>query len=335
MAVVRDEFAKPSELVVSSWGGRWDLALRTAVSIPFQDRTGIPVRHLAHVGLDLPPTLASALEQKKRPPCDVVWCHSVAARRAIAWGEVLDEACVPRARELVTRAIPRGDAERRVVHPYILHYVLVYRTAAGDGSPPESWEALLDPRRRERLALYPGGNGLFGIAQLLGGGRLEDIPSNMDACWSFMRRLRLQRPAFQYSVGDMAQSFADGTLTLAMRALTNALHFKSRGVPVDWIAPREGVPDATDALWVPIGLEPHVAHWAKRYVDMALEPAVQTQWCDLLGTLPVHPQAEVPRLLTELRGAHGRIRTIQISDQVRVACEPRWANEFQRLFEGS
>jgi putative spermidine/putrescine transport system substrate-binding protein len=332
------QVAKPHELLILSWGGQWDLALRSTVSDPYEALTGIRVRHVPYVGLGLPSWLTDAVANGHPPRCHVVWCHSVSAASVAAAGqaEVLDEESVPHLAGLCARSVPRGHGATRIVFPYVLYYVLVYRKGSCGSGGPESWEVLLDPRYRRKLACYPGGNGLFGLAQVLGGGTLADIPDDMTACWSFLRELRSQDPVFEYSVGGMAHHFSEGTLTLAIRALANALGFQADGAPVDWVAPREGLPDATDALWVPFGHEANVAHWAKRYIDFALTDRVQERWCEMLGTMPMHPGAAIPSSLQRLcnapKGPESTVNVLHIDDGIRLEHEPFWTARFDSLF---
>ena len=60
--------ASDGELVVLSWGGPWDRALRSAVSDPFEAATGIAVRHRRYVGLSIPDEVGSAVREGERPP---------------------------------------------------------------------------------------------------------------------------------------------------------------------------------------------------------------------------------------------------------------------------
>jgi putative spermidine/putrescine transport system substrate-binding protein len=326
--------AKPSTLRVLSWRGGWGTALRAAVSDPFQARTGIAIEHDEQVGLGLPDALEAALGRREAPPVDVVWSHSLPALRMADRGSCteLDAAAVPNLAALHPRARPR---ESTLVFPYVVYYVLVYRDALFPDAPPASWGVLLEPRFARKIALYPGGNGFFAVAQRLGGGALGDIPERMDACWKFFERLAPQLGALDYSVGTMQDSFRHGELDLAFRALANALAFRAAGLPVSWTAPAEGIPDTTDALWVPAGLTPERAHWAKRYVDFALSPAVQSAWCEALGSMPMHRAARLPSVFNGAampKDPADRNGVLHIDDAVRCRLEPDWAARFEAIF---
>lgn len=283
-------------LRVQSWLGGWGAALRGSVCEPFERETGVRVEQVPHVGLKLPAALSEALQTQARPPVDVVWSNAVPALRAERAGHTLPLALPSEdlyARAFAGRA-PSPDVS--VVHPYVVYYVLVYREAAFEHGPPDSWRVLLDPRHRRKVALYPGGNGFYPIAQRLGGGTMRDYPHELDACWRFIRELAPQLGELEYSIG-MEERLRSGALDLCFRALTNALAFQAAGLPVGFSVPHEGTTDTLDAFWIPRGVPERTHELAQRFVAFALRPDIQTAFCRALGAMPVHRQAEVPVLL--------------------------------------
>jgi putative spermidine/putrescine transport system substrate-binding protein len=331
-------------LVVLSWAGGWGRALREAVSDPFERETGVRVEHQIHVGLKLPPPLTSALADGTRPPVDVVWSNSVPALRAAARGQCvpLDPAEMHVLTELSPRARPATVAGQAlplpVVHPYIVYYVLAYHEDAFVGGAPTSWRILEDPRHAGKIALYPGGNGFYPIAQVLGGGRVEDIPGNMEACWQFVRRLKPQIREFDYSIG-MEERLRRRELDLCFRALTNALAFRAAGVPIDWCIPAEGTTDTVDALWVPRGVPEPTADLARRYIAFSLRRDIQEAWCERLGAMPVHPGAAIPSALRNRSdlpsSADDHRGLLHIPEHLKVEHEQDWETSFAAIFSTS
>lgn len=333
------ELEKPERLIVLSWAGGWGKGLLEAVSRPFTERTGIPVHHEINIGLKLPSALTTALESGKRPPVDIVWSNAVPAIRAAerGWSEPLDEDAVPNLKGLHPRARPeRFDTSWPFVSPYVVHYVLAYRTAAFPKKKPESWEALLEPRFRGKVALYPGGNGFYPIAQVMGGGTIEDIPRNMEPCWKFLDRLRPQIGRLDYSVG-MGEQIRRGELDLCFRALTNALAFKEEGLDVSWAAPREGISDTTDAFWLAKNLPSNVSFWSKQYINFALSREVQERWCELLGVIPLRADASLPSIYKENsenlpQSPDDFTHVLHLPESLKARCEDEWENRFKTIF---
>ncbi len=330
------EAARANELAVLSWAGGWGRALEREVSRPFESRTGIRVRHVPHVGLALPKALVAAWQTGERPPIDVAWTNVGAALGAARAGrcEPLDPATSPSLAQLARRADPEGVDGWPFAIAYVVYYVLAYRRAARPEGPPESWDVLLDARHRGKVALYPGAHGFFPVAQLLGGGRLEDMPHEMAPCYAYLAKLRPQIGALDYSI-SMGETFRRGELDLAFRALTNALAFREEGLDVDWVAPREGVPDTVDTLWIPRGVPAETSAAARAYIDFALSREVQERWCDALGAMPVHREARAPRILAEHsrlpNGPDEHTGVLHIAETLKLEHEAAWSRRFEAL----
>ena len=324
---------KPSQLVIMSWGGGWGRALHEAVCLPFHAETGIEVRQVFHVGLELPEAFIAAQQAGDRAPFDVVWCNAVAALRARAAGYCEPLTDLTHLERLALRARPIDTPWTScvdVVFPYVVYYVLVYARARYS-RPPRSWSALCDERHRGRVTLYPGGNGLFPIAQVMGGGCVSDIPDAMEPCWRFVRRLGAQVGELEYSIG-MERAWSEGRLDLCMRALTNALAFQAAGLDVDFAVPEEGTSDTLDALWVPRGLPAARSFWARRLVEFCLRADVQERWCERLGCMPVHRGARPPALLVnhpQLPNDADDLRPLlHIPDSLKLQHSQPWAQRF-------
>jgi putative spermidine/putrescine transport system substrate-binding protein len=324
-------------LRVLSWAGAWGEALREGVSRPFRDETGIAVEAVRHVGLRLPDALDCALEAGGDPPVDVVWCNTSPALRAAdrGWCEPLEGA--PVLAELAERARSPQLAGWPIAQTYVTHYVLVYRTCLYPERPPASWRVLERAEHAGRVVLYPGGNGFYPVAQILSAGALSDIPADMSACWTTVRRMRGQLGVPDYSIA-LHDVIRRGEIDLCYRALPNVLAFQADGLEVSWVAPSEGIADTTDAMWIPRGLAPDVLACARAYVWFALSARIQDRWCKLMGTLPVNRNARdrsaaferagMPRDPDVLDGI------LHVPEHVKARHEPQWEATFRRLCAG-
>lgn len=322
-----------SSLRVQSWLGGWGNALRDAVCVPFQRETGVRVEQVPHVGLQLPAVLLEALSHGRPPPVDVVWSNAGPALRAEQAGLCIPLELDPKG--LHARAFAGREArERGVVHPYVVYYVLVYREAAFAQGSPTSWEALLNPRHRGKVAIYPGGNGLYPIAQIMGGGDLNAFPHQLEPCWRFVEKLAPQIGELEYSIG-MEERLRSGALDLCFRALTNALAFRAAGLPVSWCIPSEGTTDTLDAFWIPRGA-PNAA-LAQRFIAFALRPDIQSDFCKALGAMPVHRAAEIPPLLQNCAAlpahADDHHGILSVSELLKAQHEAELEEQFNRVVQ--
>jgi len=320
-------------LRVLSWAGAWGSALRDGVSRPFKGATGVEVEAVPHVGLRLPEALDHALATGTEPPVDVVWCNTSPALRAArrGWCEPLEGAAV--LGELAERArIPRLPGWP-IAQMYVVHYVLAYRRALYE-TPPDSWRVLERPAHAGRVVLYPGGNGFYPVAQVMGGGRVADLPDDMAACWATVARVGPQLGPRSYSI-SLHEVIRRGEIDLCYRALPNVLAFQADALDVDWAVPREGIADTTDAMWVPRGLAPDVQACARAYIAFALSAQVQDRWCKLLAALPVHRDARERHESFSRAGMPSDPddldAVLHVAEDVKATHEPAWEATFESL----
>lgn len=311
-----------SRLKVLSWQGRWGSAFWRCVAEPFSAHFGIEIEIVPHVGLSLPDPL---------PQVDLVWCNTIAAHKAASLGQILPSS--PRIKDacaaLSTRSLGALDG---IVHTYSIPYVLVYNHERVTSF--ESWQDLLKPEYCGKIAFYPGGNGFFPIAQVTGGGCLEEMPDNMTPCWCFLEKVVPQLGSLDYSIG-MEKLFEQEKILLAFRALTNALAFAKAGLPVSWMIPKEGTCVTEDGFFIPKDTaEPQVA-LAEALIQFALTPSVQTQWCRVLGAIPMNLSAQMPELLV-----HHPLLPSEPEAMDKVLCLPKdvelhytseWEEKFSQL----
>jgi len=329
-----ERFNKPEYLDVMTWAGKWGDSLEKAVSARFTELTGVPVRHHTNIGLRLPSQLHGALRAQERPPYDVVWSNAVPAVEMAEsdYCQPFDEDGMPSLAELYRRARPAGFADR-LVFPYSVHYVLVYLKSAVEARMLKSWDVLLDKRHAGKIAIYPNGKGFYPIAQVLGGGNVEDIPENMQPCWDYLAELRPKIAVLDYSIG-MESLFRAGRIDLCFRALPNALGFIEAGLDVGWTVPAEGTSDTTDALWIPRHVPEDRIYWAEKYIDTALSAGVQTEWCEKLGVLPANKKVAPSAIFDKPglpRGMDETAGFLYLPDPVIWRHEAQWERIFEQL----
>ena len=283
---------KPDGLTVMTWplASLWGEALKAYVSDVFSRETGIPVFHTEFTSVDLPSDLTAALGNGLHPPCDVVYCNTIPAIHLAREGctDPFDEENFPVLKRLNRRARPEADGLYGwpFVICYDVRYVMMYREKAFPDGPPASWNIMLDPAFRGRVSLYPGGKGFFPVAQVMGGGSLEEMAQNMEPCWNFLKALYPQIGAMGFNT-EMTKHVQNGEIDLHFTVLTNIMQWKDEGCGVSWNVPMEGASVGDDALFVPAGLEENVSYWAKQYVALALREDVQRAWCERIGLCPV------------------------------------------------
>ncbi|WP_159709617.1 ABC transporter substrate-binding protein [Geminicoccus flavidas] len=328
---------KPAELIVRAWGGVWADALDKGVSQPFTAATGIRVRHDLTEDNEIQPKIWQAAAQGRVPPIHVNWDTTVNATKSALRGVTEDLSDLPNLATAFEGARPKGLDGVPIVNTYSYVYVLAYADKAFPDGPPDSWQVMTDPRFKGRIALYDDGIGFHFPAQVAGGGKVEDIPGNMQPAWDFIAKVKENEPLLGEDP-DFTTWFQNGEIDLACTIISNAREAKKNGIPVSWTVPKEGAKVDTDGLWVPVGLPENELYWARQYVNFALSRDAQQVWCDGLGLPGMVPGLTPP---ADLAGdpaypttPEDFARLISIPTRVQVENESEWFGRFKDIMQG-
>ena len=328
---------KPAEIIVRAWGGSWVDSLKAGVSDPFTKLTGIGVRHDLTEDNEIRPKVWAAVDQGRVPPIHINWDTTTNATKSALRGITVDLSDLPNLKNAMETAKPVGLDGFPIVNTYGYVYVLAYRPEAFPNGAPKSWKELLDPRLKGRVAFYNDGIGMHFPAQVAGGGKLEDIPSNMAPAWEFIKQLKTQSPLLGEDP-DFTTWFQKGEIDAACTISTNAREAKKNGINVAWTVPEEGCKYDTDGFWIPKGLPANEEYWAKQYINLALSVESQQIWLDGLGLPGVIPGVKPP---ADLVGDSSYPTTpedfkhlIRIPGKVQVENESEWFATFKSIMQG-
>ncbi len=339
--VLRHRFAvaqdKPAELIVRAWGGVWVDSLDKGVSTPFSEMTGIAVRHDLTEDNEIRPKIWAAVDQGRTPPIHINWDTSTNATKSALRGVTEDLSELPNLEGLLALAKPVGVDGFPLVNTYAYAYVLAYRDAAFPDGPPPSWQVLIDPQFKGRVAIYDDGIGFHPAAQIAGGGTLADIPDNMEPAWAFFEQLKANEPLLGEDP-DFTNWFQTGEIDVACTIISNARAAKQNGIAVSWTIPEEGCKLDTDGLWIPQGLAENELFWAKEYINFALSQEAQQLWCNALGLPPVHPEVAPPEDLvgdpSYPTTEEDLARFIRVPTPVLVEHESDWFQRVNEIMQG-
>jgi putative spermidine/putrescine transport system substrate-binding protein len=328
---------KPAELIVRAWGGVWVEALEKGVSKPFTEQTGIAVRHDLTEDNEIRPKIWAAVDQGRAPPIHVNWDTSTNATKSALRGVTEDLGGLPNLKDMLPAARPAGFDGVPLVNMYSYVYVMAYRDEAFPGGAPDSWQVLLDPKFKGRIALYDDGIGFHPVAEILGGGTMADIPANMQPAWDFLAKLKQQSPLLGEDP-DFTTWFQNGEIDVACTILSNARAAKQNGIAVSWTVPKEGAKVDTDGMWIPKGLPENELHWAKEYVNFAMSQPAQQEWTSALGLPGLRPGLTPPE---DLKGDPAYPTTpadferlLSVPTTVLVEHEADWFQKFNEIMQG-
>lgn len=246
----------------------------------------------------------------------------------------VDAAALPEMKNLYEKAIAVGHG----YGPSVMFepLVLVYNKEKVS-PPPDSWNALWDPKYRGRVAISHAdeGKGLFLLIQaaLMGGGS----ESNVEAGFA---RLRTLVPNVGYWLRTSAQYIpyldrGDVWLTPYWNGRTQVL--KDQGMPIESVVPKEGTL-ATTNIWA-IPQSAKNKDLAIKFVNFYLNVRQQTAWAEHMFYSPTNKTVVVPPAVAS-RIVYGpaQVAKLHLPDAAVVAKErpgwiERWNKEIQKALD--
>ena len=191
---------KPDEIIVRAWGGAWGEALKSGVADPFTEATGINVRLDFTEDNEIKPKIWSAVDQGRVPPIHVNWDTTTNATISARRGVTVDLSDLENLDGLLPLAKP-GAGRLSAGEHLCLCLCLRLPSRGLPRRPAGSWQVMLDPKFKGRVALYDDGIGFNPIAVIAGGGAEADIPDNMEPGWEFYRKLKENEPLLGEDAG--------------------------------------------------------------------------------------------------------------------------------------
>jgi putative spermidine/putrescine transport system substrate-binding protein len=165
---------------------------------------------------------------------------------------------------------------------------LAYRTDMGL-KRPASWKDFWDASYDGKRGIYVIGNTL-GINFLFMADKIHGKDYfDVDAGIAAVKRLQAKMVDF---TGTMQKHLESKEVGVAVLHDGDTYDLAKRGIPVDWVAPSEGVPILDQVIQVTRGSKNKDLAW--KLIDMYLSPEVQTAFATELFFSPTNKTVRVP-----------------------------------------
>ncbi|MFD9949034.1 ABC transporter substrate-binding protein [Nonomuraea sp. NPDC059023] len=279
-------------LRVAIFGGSWEKGIRQSVIAPFEKETGIRVQ--AEIG-----TSTVTLGKLRQSPdaVDVALLDSgiSEAARAEKLVAALPEDKIPAMSELADRAKLR---DRDGVWALTMGYWalgLAYNSEKVK-TPPGSWEDLWAPANAGKVAIpAPATTGGLPLA-LLAAGQLE-AKGGADITPGLTRLSDLNAVSFFDSSGAASNLLQSGEVAIAAHYNSGAWPLADQGLPMKWVAPKEGAL-AADSRWH-VTAKAHNTEAAYKFLDFASRKQAQEGLVKTLYLAPASTTAVIPASVRE------------------------------------
>lgn len=334
LVVAQNVVAQETLSVGGLSGGIWAESFRTALIGPFGQQFKVQTKSEEGISAVV---LAKLRQQKGNPQFDVVFMDRGVSDLAIREGlvEPISASVQANAPDVIPEAFiknARGD---------ITAVALVYWGAGlaynekQIKNPPKSWLDLTNPEYKGKLAIYSPENSiaipmLVTLSELQGGG-----PSNMDPAFNMMKGLAKEGTVFFAGSPAGANLLANGEAQVAVLASTNVWELQSKGLPIKFVVPKEGVIGQDIRMHIVAGTKNKAL--AEKFITFAISKQPQEEVAKRLLTAPVNTKTQLPPDVDARLpwGPHGSIKNLRLVDgnvilDNREAWITRWNKEVSK-----
>jgi len=198
--------------------------------------------------------------------------------------------CDPIAPETYKGLYPIANIDGRAVGVGLVATGIAYNTEAFKKmgiAPPDSWEALVDPRLKQKVVI-PSITNTYGLhtlvvfAKLRGGGEKNIDPG-------FKAMIDEASPnvvAWEPAPGKLAEMFQNGSTILAAHGSGRVQALKNTGFPVEFVYPKEGAV-ALQIAGCPIAKSPE-PELAQKFLAFLVRPESQKLLAESEGWGPTN-----------------------------------------------
>ena len=276
--------ASAEKMVLGTWGGDYSKLLTQNVETPILTPKGIEVVH--DIANDSPRRAKLVAEQRlPRGTTDLQALSAAGSREMFNAGvlEPIDYSKIPNAPHLIAQM----KTPYSVGHIYS-GQVILYNPAMISPAPT-SYNDLWDPRHAGKVGVIDIQYiGVLEAAALVSGGNMENFEPGK------AKLMELRKTNFKmYPTNEaMAQALKTGEVGMCIMWKARGVMWQNSGVPVQAVAPKEGVVLYVSDFVIPKNAPNKTAAYA--YLDAMLAPSAQIGFAETMGYNPTVSNAKVP-----------------------------------------
>jgi len=285
-----------TEIVIAGWSGGYDKIFEEKLLADYLKENDIRLRWVLGSSVQ---NVARIKASQGSPEIDLAMVDDLPQRAALKDGlwESLDPTLVPNLEKL--RDVARIPGDQGVSFAINISGLVYHPDVFKEkGLPlPTSWNDLYREDLKGRIALFPAtvGEGLITLLALarLGGGDEHNIEPGFE-----MAKKLAPNVQFLSDAGTVASLFQTDEIWLSVDPLDYAQISKAKGVPIEFVFPKEGAPARTYTISV-VKNGPN-GEAAQKLVNALLSAEVQERLVGELGLAPVNREADVPADLGDM-----------------------------------
>jgi putative spermidine/putrescine transport system substrate-binding protein len=314
------------QLVIGGWGGDWDKMAQKYVYVPFKQQFKTDVVLSYGNSADI---FARARAQRADPQMDLVTLTELMTINGVDQGLLapLRPDNVPNLADVWSKAQmpPFGPAI------LLAEVGIAYRTDKVR-TPPVSWRDLWKPEYKGRVAIPSYGQAsalsFIVISAMLEGGNERTI----DPAFRLLRQIEPNIIATYASDSDVYALLERGEAWLAVWYNGPAFAMKGKGLPIEFVRPKEGVPGIRSFINVVKGAKHR--DLAEKLVNIHIGPDAQKGMAEMIFYGPVNRKVTLPKdLIEKMPYGEEAMRKFLVFDWRYIVYQlPNWQEDWMKIF---
>jgi putative spermidine/putrescine transport system substrate-binding protein len=260
--------AKPSQLVLMTWGGLWGDVQKKSIDTLFEKETGIRVVHES--GASPVERITKLKVSLSSQAFDILNLHDGLMPLAVKQGVL----------EPFNRASP-AYTNLKDIYPAMVydHWAATLFSAIGVTynrklkNPPQSWADLWNPEYKGRIVLpditHSMGPYIVPIGAQAQGKGTKDLETGYEA----LKRMADLKPILAKDTDSIMAAFQNEEALIGLLYKSQTFTVQGKGGNVDWAFPKEGGIEISWGYGICKGSKN--AAWAERWINHALSPEGQ------------------------------------------------------------
>lgn len=326
--------AAPDDVVnVAGWGGPLQKLFVDSIGPELKKQTGATIVYTPGKAAE---TLAKVIAQRQEPSIDVVIATEIIGlkgEKLNLWTS-LDPNQVPNLKDVYPYARMPGD--KGVL--WSANMVgIIYNPAAFEKhgiKPPTSWNDLFDPRLKGKIVLGSIGTD-FGLQTLLMLAKVNGgDETNIEPGFAAMKRLAPSVLSFEKEYTRVGELFDAQTAWVGVWSHAGAAQLAQRGVPIRFVAPKEGVVLTANFVGV-VDKAPHPKA-AQVFVNLLLSDPVLSAFADKYSSIPMNSHTTLrPETRDRMPGPDAMARVTSFDWRKVNDSRDAWTERFGREVESA
>lgn len=279
------------QLVVATWGGSYEKGLREIVK-PFEEQNNVEV--VFDIGNNAD-RLNKLRAQKGNPQIDVAFMTDYFSAMANAEGifDKIDPNNIPNLKNIYDFAVNKDNYGPAYC---VDRYGIAYNSEAVSKAPT-SWNDLWDPQYKGKISIADI-SGTSGIMLLAMAARLNGADEhNIDAGFAKIKQLKPNIVNYYVSTSDLLNMFERREIVMAPFMDIFVPQLQESGLPIKWVAPKEGAFAVFDTLNVTKGTKNK--DLAEKFINFILDENTQKLIAETTHDAPVNVNTKLDEKLAK------------------------------------